>query len=158
MNFGRNGPTLNLGIPGTGLSFRQRLGSGPHEEAPEAVPVLPTVPLLPTVPALPTTEVPRSDAVVIESAPVAQVTSDGLQTLKELILKVRGEREALNRSIPTARDELERAQRRLRRAQSWFFGLFLKKKVPERTAAVEAKVPTKSCEYVSVVASGLPWP
>jgi hypothetical protein len=35
--------------------------------------------------------------------------------------------------------ELERAQRRLRRAQSWFFGLFLRKKVPERTAAVESK-------------------
>jgi hypothetical protein len=75
----------------------------------------------------------------IESAPVAEVTSDGLQALKDLIIKVRGHREELSRTIPTAQEELRVAERRLRRAHGWFFGLFLKKKIPDRQAAVESK-------------------
>jgi hypothetical protein len=127
VNFGSRGPALNLGIPGTGLSFRQHLGNGHRQEKPQALPVVPSA------------EAPRADAEVIQSAPVAEVTSDGLQTLKELVLRVREERESLRRAIPGARADLEKAQRRLSRARNWFFGLFLRKKVPEREAAVEEK-------------------
>ncbi|WP_248354845.1 hypothetical protein [Anaeromyxobacter oryzae] len=77
--------------------------------------------------------------IAIESAPVAEVTSDGLAALKALILRVRSERAELSREIPRAQDHLARAERRLRNAQNWFLGLFLKKKIPERRAAVEAK-------------------
>jgi hypothetical protein len=136
---GPRGSTLNLGIPGTGLSFRQQLsgqnGNGvptPPRLQPETLPPSPsTGPAVePTLPA---------GAVAIQSAPVAEVTSDGLAALKALIKEAAAERNALAQSIPVARTELNKAERRLRRAQHWFFGLFIKSKVPERQAAVEAK-------------------
>jgi hypothetical protein len=65
--------------------------------------------------------------------------SEGLAALRDLILKVRGERATVGRSIPDAEDEVERAEDRLRRARSWFWGLFLKNKIPERQAALEAR-------------------
>ncbi len=131
VNIGRNGPTLNLGIPGTGLSHRQRLG-GPHHGSatPDALPPSPA-------PALPeATELP---ATAIQSAPVEQVSSDGLEALKELIRKARADREVLQRAIPMTRSELEKAERRHKRAHAWPFRWFLKKKWPALQVAVEAK-------------------
>jgi hypothetical protein len=79
------------------------------------------------------------DATAIQSAPVAELTSGNLEALKDLIQQVLSERKALRRSIPSTRQELDAAKRRLRVAEHWFFGLFLKKKVPERKAVVDAK-------------------
>jgi hypothetical protein len=67
------------------------------------------------------------------------LTSGSLEALKDLIKEVQSERETLGRSILGARRNLDIAQQRLRRAENWFFGIFLKKKVPERKAAVEAR-------------------
>jgi hypothetical protein len=129
---GPNGSALNLGIPGTGLSFRQRLGGNGAEASPEPPPQVPLVPELP-VPGVP------QRGTAIESAPVSEVTSTGLQGLKDLIRQASDERAKLRGSIPVAREELETARKRLRRAQNWFFGLFLKNKIPERTTAVSEK-------------------
>jgi hypothetical protein len=83
---------------------------------------------------------PAPIGTAIASAPVEEVTSDGLQALKDLILKARAERSEIGAAIPRAEEDLERAERRLQRAQHWLLGLFIKKKIPERQAAVEAKV------------------
>jgi hypothetical protein len=131
VNIGPNGSALNLGIPGTGLSFRQHISPGPNR-TPDRAPQQ-------TFPGMPPAVELAPQGKAIQSAPVAEVTSDGLQTLKGLIIKVRAEREELSRSIPGAQNELGRAERRLRHARGWFLGLFLKKKIPERQAAVEAK-------------------
>ncbi len=125
---GPRGSAVNVGIPGTGLSFRQQLGPTPsthrpEDPAPEAVAAPP----------------PASLATPIESAPVAEVTSDGLQALKDLILKVRAEREQLNRDVAQAQYVLKELERRLRRAKHWLWGIFIRKQIPQREAAVAAK-------------------
>ncbi len=132
INLGSRGPALNLGIPGTGISFRQHLGPAPRHGGSGAAPQL-------APEALPAAEAPPVGT-AIASAPVEEVTSDGLQALKDLILKARAERSEIGSAMPRAEEELEGAERRLRRAQHWFLGLFLKKKIPERQTAVEAKV------------------
>jgi hypothetical protein len=128
---GRSGPMLNLGIPGTGFSFRQQLVPGRH-----AVPEPASVPEVPP-PAVPSVA-SASAAVAIESAPVAEVTSEGLGQLKTLFAEVSAERERLRGESASATRDLETAEARLARAKNWFLRLFLGRKVPERTAAVEA--------------------
>jgi hypothetical protein len=75
----------------------------------------------------------------IQNAPVSELTSGDLEDLKELIKHAIAERETLNASILETRAELKRARARLHRAEHWFLGLFLRSKVPERKAVVEAK-------------------
>ena len=128
---GPRGSALNLGIPGTGLSYRHSLTSGNgHAGRPE---------LPPPEPPPGAAQAVEPQASSIASAPVSEVTSEDLEGLKGLIKQVIAERAELARSIPVASDELATAQRRLRRAHNWFFGLFLKRKIPERQKAVEAK-------------------
>jgi hypothetical protein len=79
------------------------------------------------------------DANAIENAPVSELTSGDLEDLKELIKHAIAEREAISNLIHETRAELRTAKARLRRAENWFFGLFLSSKVPERRAAVKAK-------------------
>ena len=127
---GTRGAGLKLGIPGTGISFRQQLtgskGREGHSEPPAPPCYAPPTPIAP-------------DATTIQSAPVAELTSGSLEALKDLIKHVLAEREALRHTIPGTHAELEKAKRRLRRAENWFFGFFLKNRVPERKATVEAK-------------------
>ncbi len=125
---GPHGSAVNFGIPGTGLSFRQQLGS--HAGAPRSEPTVPEPVVAPP---------PASLTTPIESAPVAEVTSDGLQALKDLILKVRAEREQLNRDIAAAQYDLKELERRVRRAKHWLWGLFIRKQIPQREAAVAEK-------------------
>jgi hypothetical protein len=125
LTVGPHGTTMNLGIPGTGMSFRQKLtpGGNGHGGQPE-------VPF----------QEPRVDpnpATAIQSAPVAEVTSQGLAALVDLIKKAEAERKESLAALPLKQGEVEKAKTRLRRAQNWFFGLFLKKKVPERQAALD---------------------
>ena len=133
---GPHGAGLNLGIPGTGISFRQQLtGTKGRERNPK----LPDQPGY-TSPIPSTTEYPIvPGAATIQSAPVAELTSGNLESLKDLIQQALSERKALRRSIPVTRQELDAAKRRLRQTKHWFFRLFLKKKIPERKAQVDAK-------------------
>jgi uncharacterized protein DUF4236 len=131
VTIGPHGSAVNLGIPGTGLSFRQQLGPIPSSPRPEHA--LPESAVAPP---------PASLATPIESAPVAEVTSDGLQGLKDLILKVRAEREQLRRAIAQAQYDLTELERRLRRAKHWLWGLFIRRQIPQREAAVGAKSAT----------------
>jgi hypothetical protein len=126
---GPRGTALNLGIPGTGISFRQNLTPSNGQPRTQLSPP----------PALPEVPVSVSTGTAIASAPIAEVTSESLEGLKDLIIKVLAERAELGRAIPVAREEVSTAERRLRRARNWFFGLFLKKKIPEREAALTAK-------------------
>jgi hypothetical protein len=93
VNVGLNGATLNLGVPGTGVSLRHRLG--PHERASPASPPQTSVPQW--IPH----EVPGGSP--IQSAPLSEVTSDGLSELKQLIKRVLAERETLNTTVSAIR-------------------------------------------------------
>jgi hypothetical protein len=128
VNIGAGGGALNLGVPGTGLSFRHQLSSS--QRPPPATPASREVPLN-TVPAAP--------AIALESAPASEISSEGLGALRQLILDVRHERAALAGSILDAEEALEKAEDRLRTARSWFWGLFLKSKIPERQSALEGR-------------------
>jgi hypothetical protein len=138
INFGANGPTLNFGIPGTGLSYKQHLGTA--SERPDSSPPPSAPPQLPPEPlAAPERPAYVISSETIGSAPVSAITSEGLAEFKALITKAMEERSTLQWRIPEVQHELNVAEKRLRRAKNWFFGLFLKRKVPERTAAVEQK-------------------
>jgi hypothetical protein len=127
ITLGPRGAALNLGIPGTGLSFRHQLthGAGQPALTPQELPSSPVA--------------PATNATTIESAPVSEVTSEGLESLKELVVQALAERAALQKSVPVARIELARAERRLRRAKNWFFGIFIGRQVPARQTAVKEK-------------------
>ena len=124
-----SGSTLNLGIPGTGLSFRHRLGANEAAASPE---LPPSFPLCQNFPFRPLHKPERPS----RARPFPGIHEYGPSGAEDLIRQASDERSKLRGSIPVAREELEAAQRRLRRAQNWFFGLFLKNKIPERTTAV----------------------
>jgi uncharacterized protein DUF4236 len=124
ITLGRHGATMNLGVPGTGVSYRQSLGGGDEGRPGAPRPTLAEAPQ-------PTT--------AVASAPVSEVTTEGLEGLKQLITEALAERESLRRAVPQAREALAVAEGRLRRAQSWFFGLFIGKQVPHRKEAVESR-------------------
>jgi hypothetical protein len=127
MTLGPRGSAVNFGIPGTGLSFREQLGAHPGSSRSEPLPAPVVAPPVASI------------AMPIESAPVAEVTSDGLQALRDLILKVRAEREQLNRNIAAAQYDLKELERKVARAKHWLWGLFIRKQVPQREAAVAEK-------------------
>ena len=122
---GARGPALNLGIPGTGFSFRQQL-----------------TPTEPNAPRLPASErhdeaPPPPAGTEIKSADVSEVTSEGLDELKALYAQVVSERETLRESMAATASRLSRAEARLRRARNWFFKLFIGGKAEDRAAVVE---------------------
>lgn len=75
----------------------------------------------------------------VTSAPPEEITSEGLGEFKRLIEQAKDERQCAERALPFARDELWEAEARLRRAEHWFFGLVLRRKVPALRAAAEEK-------------------
>lgn len=124
ITLGQHGATTNLGISGTGLSYRHRIGGGSEGK-----------------PGAPRTELAAAPppSTAVESAPVSEVTSDGLESLKHLVKEALAERERLRQAIPQAREDLSKAERRARRAQNWFFKVFIGKQLPQRQAVAEAK-------------------
>jgi|JI10StandDraft_1071094.scaffolds.fasta_scaffold343359_2 hypothetical protein len=144
IHLGQSGTAVNLGIPGTGLSFRHRFAP-PGSQAPLASPSAPWVPRpsdgpSPThsVQPLPALSPVSTSGTVIESAPLAEVTSQSLEGLKQLVLSVARERAELGAAIPRARNELLAAELRLIDARRWFRRVFQRGKIPEREAAVRA--------------------
>lgn len=128
MNVGPGGAALNLGIPGTGLSFRHPLASS--ERSAHSSPGTAGGLLEP---------VSAATGTAIESAPASEISSEGLSALRKLIVEVRRERLTIASAIPDAESAVEKAQDRLRTARNWFWRLFLKKRIPELQAAVEAR-------------------
>ena len=133
LNFGRSGTTLNVGVPGTGLSLRKKLTQSP----PSGQHAIPPVPAAFPVPAPePASE---SGAREIGSAPAAEVTTDGLEPLKRLIIEARAERQTLRAKLPSARQEARRAERRVQNAKHWLWKRFVGKHLQEREADLQVK-------------------
>jgi hypothetical protein len=124
-----------LGVPGSGFSFRHQFSSRPA--APPSAPSTRSGDVPPPFAPPPPPREPT--ATPIASAPAAEISSEGLAALRKLIVEVRRERAALGAAIPGAEHAKEKAEARLRRARSWFWGLFLKSKIPEREAALAAR-------------------
>ncbi|MGY4568406.1 hypothetical protein ACVWY5_001476 [Bradyrhizobium sp. USDA 3256] len=104
---GRGGPTVNLGIPGTGISYRQPLRSVPRTrnsiEAPD--PSTPSERLIRPAPA------ERPELTAIQSDAVGDITTPGLSAFHELILTAQHQRGASERDLNEAISSLEKAER-----------------------------------------------
>jgi hypothetical protein len=137
MTLGPRGTYANVGILGSGLSYRTRLDtpSRTHQRAPNPVPTwsAPPPPRSPIraagVASIPGTEVE------IKSADVGVLTSPGLGELKELINEAISHHAELTSQLAQHKKALARAAGRLRRAQSLVVRLFTAKSIPRLVEA-----------------------
>jgi Protein of unknown function (DUF4236) len=139
MTFGPRGTYANVGLPGSGLSYRTRLDTPQHSPRPTSVP--PSSPGRPqwspaperppkALPGTPgATEAPEGET-QIRSADVSVLTSAGLGELKRLINEAAVRRAALRDQLVKAEKALSRASGRLARAQFIVIRLFTEKAIP----------------------------
>lgn len=125
---GPQGAGLTARIPGSGISFRQSLGSGPEIAAPSSS-------------SLPRRETPFTPSPIappqvgeIRSASTAVLTTEGLQPLKELLTKVQAERLTLLPDLAASRTEASKAASRYK---SWKEGWLLRRLFKKRFAKLE---------------------
>jgi hypothetical protein len=127
VNVGQRGIYGTASLPGTGISYRQHIGSGathkpdtlpPHLVTPESFPA--PVPTLNTAP-----------IEEVRSASTELLTSKSLEELKRVIQTAHHEHEDINDELHTARNEKERANQRY---SSWDNGFLFKKIFKEKFA------------------------
>ncbi len=125
---------LNVGIPGSGLSYRTKISSN-------ADPSSPPVDLHPIpnhfAPTPPCPTVASTQDGQIASAPIGELTTEGLQELKRLINEAYLQSLDIKKTIQSVQQELNIAEAKLRNAQRFFIRFFLKSKLPERQEAVK---------------------
>ena len=151
MTLGPRGAYANVGIPGSGLSYRTRLDAPArtHSSAPRHVPSVAVPSLEPRAPihthgvaSIPGTEVE------IKSADVSVLTSSGLGELKQLINDAANHQAELRNELASRKKVLDEAARRLRRAQSFIVRLFTAKAILKLVEAAndasEAREETQS--------------
>lgn len=159
MTFGPRGAYANVGLPGTGLSYRTRLDSpGP---ARQPVPTNRTSYVAPTTARAPirtpgVTSIPGTE-VEIKSGPVSAMTSPGLGELKQLINEASARHRDLSGELVQRKKALDHAAGRLRWAQAPVLRLFTEKSTPRLVDAAneandlleETKANLEGC-YVEV--------
>jgi hypothetical protein len=141
MTVGPTGTHINVGLPGTGLSYRSRLSGSPTgESSPRAR--VPPVAVPPsggrTHPSEIETAASYWDERLITSADVRYLTSEGLGELKRMINDAAAHRALLVEDIKVAQDKLHKAQRRLALASAFIVRLALRGSIPKRTSELEA--------------------
>ena len=133
MTLGPRGAYANVGIPGSGLSYRTRLDTPlpTHHRAPEPAfwtgppQSTPRAPIsTPGVTSIPGTEVE------IKSADVGVLTSPGLGEFKQLIIEATARHAELRADLAKRKKALGQAASRLRWAQSMIIRLFTSKSIP----------------------------
>ncbi len=134
MTLGPRGAYANVGVPGSGLSYRTRLDTPAHTRQPVPEPVSPwTSPpqsalrspiRAPGVSSIPGTEVE------VKSADVGVLTSPGLGELKQLINDATIRHSELRSQLAQRKKTLDRAAGRLRLAQSLVIRVFTEKSIP----------------------------
>jgi hypothetical protein len=134
MTFGLRGAYANVGIPGSGLSYRTRLDtpSGTHRRAPEPVSTWTGPPQSApraSIKAAGVASIPGTD-VKIKSADIGALTSPGLGELKQLIVEAAARHTELRGQQAKRKKALEQAASRLRWAQSLVIRLFTEKSIP----------------------------
>src|SRR4051794_29896104 len=127
---GRNGATLNLGLPGTGISYRQPLKSAPPVSPPRDGLGGNDRPLISPL----KTSAPIPELKAIQSDAVSNITTPGLTSFHDLIIKAQQQRDVSERELTkateacsdaekattTARQRHEQAEQRLARLEvSW---------------------------------------
>ena len=110
---GRGGPTANLGIPGTGLSYRAPLSRYPSLD-PERTPAPPPIP--PTLPRSPAPVVLKP----IQSDEVSALTTPALAALRDLLVQGQLERADADQNVEKARAYFEAAVHAQQNAQATF--------------------------------------
>ena len=118
MTIGSSGTFLNTGIPGLGISNRQRLSGGNSSHSSD-----PTLPA-PVIPG-------ENDRGNIYSADIHEITSQGMQGIKEAILLARAQRLSLKKDL--SKIKLAWVATKAKKVMSYMFiyGL-IKKDIPKR--------------------------
>lgn len=126
------GTYANLGIPGTGLSYRTRVSPSARRPQPALAEVHASSPFVPP------DEGPESPrAIEVRSAAVGALTSPGLAELKELINQAAQRRRELEAQAARDQGGLDLARRRLRRARGFIVRIFTRKAIPRLLTAVD---------------------
>lgn len=148
MNVGPRGVYGTASLPGSGISYRQKLGGSAshHPDVPSfpspASPSFPSV--VPTPPTIPGPSVPTMPIQEVHSASTELLTSESLKELKKVIQTAFEEHEDINGQLQLARLEKETANQLYRK---WENGFLLKKifkqnfaKRKEQSETADAKV------------------
>jgi Protein of unknown function (DUF4236) len=117
---GRNGATLNLGIPGTGVSYRQPLKPSPPASPPKESlgnpyngrPERQISPLK--------TSTPSPEMKAIQSDAVKNITTPGLTAFHDLVIKAQQQRDASERELVKATTVCTEVVVRLGNAGGWW--------------------------------------
>jgi len=133
MTLGPRGTYVNVGLPGTGLSYRTKISHGPRTERHvEPLRATPPTQFIPTIESLPT-----HDEQQIHSGAVSSMTSAGLGELKRLINEAALHRIALSEATKIDENNLARAERKLALARAFIIRLFTQRVVPRLVAQAE---------------------
>lgn len=125
-NVGPRGSFATASVPGTGLSFRQHLGSGNrrlNESDPPSPGEFDVAPSPGLHPSYPPVESANANVREIRSASTEQLTSRGLEHLKRLILTAYEEHTQLENEVIAASAEASRTSSRF---QAWDRGFLFK--------------------------------
>lgn len=134
VTLGQRGVYGNVGIPGSGLSYRTRLDT-PVRTSPSTPQSVPSwSPPAPSGPRSPirtagVTSIPGTE-IEIKSAEVGVLTSAGLGELKQLINEATGRHAELRAQLTRKKAALDQAASRLRWAQSLVIRLFTEQSIP----------------------------
>jgi len=143
MTLGPRGTYANVGLPGSGLSYRTKVSSSRTRATPQsprlALQSRQFAPEPYIAPGSPDAPEPRlaDGAVEIKSAEVSELTSPGLDELKRLINEASEKRRELTAKVEVEQEKLDRAKWRLRFAQSFIVRLFTRKSIPRLIEAVD---------------------
>lgn len=155
VNLGPRGVYGTASLPGTGISFREKLATVPSTPQapdfstqpdllkPDAAPSSPTFtpfPTQPPAPTLPPSSVPIQE---IRSACTELLTSESLQELKRLIQTAYEEHEDISRELATARQGEGKASRRY---LSWEKGFLFKRVFKQSFAKRKVETETASAK------------
>lgn len=151
INMGTRGLMATASIPGTGISFRQRLSSESHPHSQPGLCEPPRLPLSDDFPDTPPNSLPPLDSISahlreIRSASTELLTSESLKELKNLIQTAYEEHEEISSEFSKAKQEDARATARFK---SWDDGFLLKKLFKNSFAVrkTEAEIATaRACE------------
>jgi hypothetical protein len=136
LNLGPRGVYGTASLPGTGISFREKLGRAPGVVPtptsqvrpelinPDAAPSSPSLTPFPTAPPVPLPSQSSAPIQEIRSASTELLTSESLQELKRLIQTAYEEHEDISRELAGARQEKAKASTRY---LSWEKGFLFKR-------------------------------
>jgi len=126
---GKDGVHANLGLPGSGVSWREKIVSFPPGAVDPQSPA--------GWPEGQGSNTPADSLPEIASAPLEQIASAGLAELRRLIFEAGAQRRGLKASLGEQRHLLKKAEVELAQARQWWRKIFLGPKIPLLEERVE---------------------